>query len=101
MGFNMENHEILFTKIEAKEKEWQEQVKLLQTKTAELDPEKRVKIEQQLNKLDAKLKEIAKRTGELKKLTGSIKSDLTDRIVYAWIELFTEIDNAMLKLKNK
>lgn len=101
MGFKMENREILFKKIEAKEKEWQEQVKYLQLKAAELDSNKREKIEQQITKLDLKLKEIAIKTGELKKLTNNVHQDLGDRIVYAWIELFTEIDNAMLKLKNQ
>ena len=96
----MENREILFKKIEAKEKEWESQVKQLQSKVATFDSEARLKIEIQINILNIKLKEIEKRTNELKKTSSEIRPDLGDKIIHSWIESLTLIDNAISKLKN-
>lgn len=97
----MENREILFQKIEAKEKEWRTQLQQWQSKTAGLDFETRVKIQAQLDNLDTKLKKIETRTSELKNIINGIQNDLGEKIMYAWIEIFTEIDDVMLNLKNK
>lgn len=99
MEFIMENRKILFEKIEAKEREWDEQVKYLQSKAAGFDPETRIKVEKQINILNIKLKEVEQQTGKLKKISDQLHSELGDKLVHSWIELFTEIDNAMLKLK--
>jgi hypothetical protein len=95
----MNNHEHLFEKIEAKEKEWDAQVKHLRSKAVSFDSETRIKIEQQLDNLNVKLEAIKKRTSELKKTSSEAQQDLGDKIVHSWIELFTKIDKAMLKLK--
>lgn len=95
----MENREVLFEKIEAKEKEWKAQVKYLQSKAVNFDSETRIKIERQINNLNIKLKEIEKHTNELKKISNDPQHDIGDRIVNSWIEVFTKIDDAMLKLK--
>lgn len=97
MEFKMKNHE-LFEKIEAKEKEWEAQVKYLKAKAANFDPETRVKIETQIDKLNMRLKEIEKQTNALKKISNSVQHDLGDQIIHSWIESFTKIDDAMLKL---
>ena len=97
----MENREIIFEKIQAKEKEWQDQVQYLQSKIVNYDLERRAKIERLLDLLNIKLKEIEKRTGELKRISGNLQQDVGEKIIYAWIELFTEIDNSMMNLKNK
>lgn len=97
----MENREILFEKIEAKEKQWRAQLQQWQAKTANMDFESRIKVEVQLDNLDSKLKKIEKRTDELKGIINGIQNDLGEKIMYAWIEIFTEIDDVMLNLKNK
>lgn len=97
----MENREILFNKIEAKEKEWRAQLQQWQSKTIGMDFEARIKIEAQLDNLDSKLKKIEARTGELKNIINGVQNDLGEKIMYAWIEIFTEIDDVMLNLKNK
>jgi len=64
----MENSEIIFEKIQAKEKEWQSQVQYLQSKIVNYDLDRRIKIEKLIDLLNIKLKEIETRTGELKEL---------------------------------
>lgn len=97
----MENHEIIFEKIHAKEKEWKAQVEYLQSKVANYDLERRLKIEQLIDMLNIKLKEIENRTSELKKISENMHQDMGEKLIYSWVELFTEIDNAMINLKNK
>lgn len=97
----MMDRESIFEKIEAKEKEWKAQVKDLKLKTAYFDCATRIKIEKLADLLNTKLSEIEKRTKQIKKLSNDVQCDLGDKIIYSWVELFTEIDNAMLKLKKK
>lgn len=97
----MENREIIFEKIHAKEREWRDQVQYLQSKIANFDLERRIKIERLIDLLNIKLKEIENRTGELKKISENLHQDMGEKLIYSWIELFTEIDNAMINLKNK
>lgn len=97
----MENREIIFEKIYAKEREWRAQVQHLQSKVANFDLERRVKIERLIDLLNIKLKEIENRTGELKKISENLHQDMGEKLIYSWVELFTEIDNAMINLKNK
>lgn len=97
----MENREIIFEKIQAKEKEWKAQVEYLQSKVVHFDLDRRVKIERLIDLLNIKLKEIENKTGELKKISNNLHQDLGEKIIYAWVELFTEIDNSMINLKNK
>lgn len=95
------DRESIFEKIEAKEKEWKAQVKDLKLKTAFFDYETRTKIEKLADLLNSKLNEIEKRTKQIKMLSNEVQCDLGDKIIYSWVELFTEIDNAMLKLKKR
>jgi len=97
----MENREIIFEKIQAKEKEWQSQVQYLQSKIVNYDLDRRIKIEKLIDLLSLKLKEIETRTGELKRISGNLQQDVGEKIIYTWIELFTEIDNSMINLSNK
>lgn len=94
----MENREELFEKIESKEKEWEQQIKYLQARVANLDPSVRTKVEEQLEYLNGKLKEIESRTVNLKKISNEVEKEVGDKIVLSWAELFTKIDDAMLKL---
>lgn len=95
----MDNHEIIFEKIEAKEREWDAQIEYLRLKASGFDTETRLKIETQIDILNSKLKDLEKRTTELKKTSSQIQNDMGDQIVHSWVELFTKIDNAMLRLK--
>jgi hypothetical protein len=95
----MENREILFKKVEEKQKEWAAQIKSLQSKVSDMDFETRTKIEDQINNLNIKLMEIEKKTNELKKTSSEVQHDIGDKIIQSWIEVFTKIDDAMLKLK--
>lgn len=97
----MENREIIFEKIHAKEKEWKAQVEYLQSKIVNYDLERRLKIERLIDMLNLKLKEIENRTHELKKISSNLHQDVGEKLIYSWVELFTEIDNAMINLKNK
>lgn len=97
----MENREIIFQKILAKEKEWKAQVQYLQAKVANFDLERRLKIERLIDLLNIKLKEIENHTGELRKISENLHQDMGEKLIYSWVELFTEIDNAMINLKNK
>jgi len=95
----MENRGILFEMMEAKKKEWDTQVKNLQAKAAGFDTETRVKVEEQIKQLNIKLNEIENKTNEFRKTSNELGHDIEDKIIYSWIELFTKIDDAMLKLK--
>lgn len=97
----MENREIIFKKILAKEQEWKAQVQYLQSKIVTYDLDRRIKIERLIDLLNIKLKEIEKRTSELKRISDNLQQDLGEKVIYTWVELFTEIDNAMMNLKKK
>lgn len=97
----MENREVLFEKIEAKERQWRAQLEQWQAKAAGMDYEPRIKLEAQLENLDSKLKKIEKRTGEFKNIISGVQNDIGEKIMYAWIEIFAEIDDVMINLKNK
>lgn len=93
----MDNQE-LFAKIEAKEREWDSQVKLLRSRIVGFDVETRGRIEEQIDHLTSRLREIEKHTNQLKRISQETQHNLSEKIIHSWIELFTEIDNAMLKL---
>ncbi len=95
----MENREVLFKKIEEKEKEWAEQVQTLQANIAKIPYENRREIEEQINRLSMKLKELEKRSVELKKITSEVPHEMGEKIVHYWIELFVKVDGLMSKLK--
>ena len=95
----MENRDILFEKIDAKQQEWDEQVKYLRSRASGFDSEIRVRIEEQIDILSQKLKEIEKRTVELKKVSEATQQDIGENVIHSWIEVFTKIDNEMLRLK--
>lgn len=97
----MENYEIIFEKIQAKEKEWKSQVEELQSKISHFDMDRRIKIERLIDMLNLKLNEIETRTKELKLISENLNQDISDKLIYSWVELFTEIDNSMINLKNK
>ena len=101
MELKMENREILFEKMDAKQKEWNAQVKYLQSRATGLDTETRIIFDNQITNLNLKLKQIEKRTNELKKTSSQVQPEIGDMIVNSWIEVFTKIDDAMLKLKQK
>lgn len=100
-GVYMENHDIIFEKIHNKEKEWKAQVEYLQSKIINYDLDRRIKIENLIDMLNLKLKEIENRTQELKQISSNLHQDVGEKLIYSWVELFTEIDNAMINLKNK
>lgn len=100
-GVYMENRDIIFEKIHAKEKEWKAQVEYLQSKIVNYDLDRRIKIENLIDMLNLKLKEIENRTHELKQISSNLHQDVGEKLIYSWVELFTEIDNAMINLKNK
>lgn len=97
----MDNRDLIFQKILAKEKEWKAQVQYLQSKVANFDLERRLKIERLIDLLNIKLKEIENHTSELRKISENLHQDAGEKLIYSWVELFTEIDNAMINLKNK
>lgn len=96
----MENREILFKKIEDKEKEWEAQVKHLQSKADIFDPISRIEFEARINNLNLKLKEIEKRTNELKMASQEVEQSVGDMIIHSWVESLTKIDDAIFKLIN-
>lgn len=96
----MDNQEILFKKIEEKGKEWRIQVEHLQSKVVGFDFESRAKIEEQIGILNMKLKEIEQRTNELKETSKKLRPEIGDKLIHSWIESLTQIDNAILKLKD-
>lgn len=97
----MKNRKIIFEKIQAKEQEWKAQVQYLQKQIVNYDSDKREKIEKLIQLLNTKLNEIEKRTSELKKISENLSQDFGEKILYSWVDLFTEIDNAMINLKKK
>lgn len=94
----MENREALFSKIHEKENAWEEQLKHLQARALRFDTDTRIKIEDQINRLHFKLEQIKKRTNELKKTSLEMEPEAADKMIHSWVELFTKIDNAMIKL---
>lgn len=94
----MDNRDILFEKIKAKENAWEDQLRYLREKSTRFDTDTRMRIEDQLNRLHMKLQQIKQRTNELKRSSNDMDSATADKIVHSWVELFTKIDNAMIKL---
>lgn len=95
----MESREILFEKIQTKKKEWDTQLKHLESKIAGFDFDTRVRVQEQINYLNTKFKEIEKKTSELRTTKGEIQEDLGDKVIRSWMELLKKIDDAMSKLK--
>lgn len=95
----MESREILFEKIHTKKKEWESQLKLLESKVAVFDFDTRVRVQEQINYLNTKFRELEKKTNELRTARGEIQEDLGDKVIRSWMELLKKIDDAMLKLK--
>lgn len=95
----MESREILFEKIQTKKKEWDTQLKHLESKIAGFDFDTRVRVQEQINYLNTKFKEIEKKTSELRTARGEIQEDLGDKVIRSWMELLKKIDDAMSKLK--
>jgi len=99
MEFNMESREILYEKIQNKKKEWESQLKHLESKVVGFDFDTRVRIQEQIEYLNNKFKEIENKTNELRLEGGEIQQDLGDRVVRSWMELLKKVDDAMAKLK--
>ena len=97
----MGNRDSLLKQIEAKEKEWGDQVKNLQSKAAGFDVETRIKFEEQIRSLNKKLKVIELHTEGFKNHNNEVWNDFGGNIALAWGELVRTVDNAFLKLKNK
>ena len=97
----MESREILFEKILTKKREWESQLKNLETKVAGFDSDAREKIQEQIDYLNTKFKEVETKTKELRNTSAEIQQDLGDKVVRSWIELLAKLDKAMLNLKNK
>lgn len=94
-----DNHKVLFEKIEAKQKDWENQIQNLREKASHFDYETRTNFENQITNLNLKLKDLENRTLQVKNLSKNIEKELSEKLIYSWIELFTKIDNAMSKLK--
>jgi len=99
MEFKMESREILYEKIQNKKKEWESQLKHLESKVAGFDFDTRVRVQEQINYLNSKFKEIEKKTNELKLEGGEIQQDIGDRVVSSWMDLLKKVDEGMSKLK--
>lgn len=97
----MVDREILLKQIEAKEKEWEDQVKDLQSIASGFDAATRIKFEEQMSHLNNKLRVVETHLNEFKKHSHEVGGDLAESIAIAWTELVANIDNAFLKLKNK
>ena len=95
----MESREILFEKIEAKKKEWDTQLKDLKSKAQDYDTKTRIKVEEQIDNLNTKLRDVETRICELRNSSYEVQQDLGDKVVHTWLELFKKVDDAILKLK--
>jgi len=95
----MESREILFEKIESKKKEWDAQHKNLKSQVQGYDSKSRIKIEEQIDNLNTKLREVEARVNELRNSSHEVQLDIGDKVVHSWLELFKKIDEAILKLK--
>ena len=99
MEFKMESREILFEKIHTKKKEWESQLKHLESKVAGFDFDTRVRIQEQIKYLNKKFMEIEKKTKELRNASIEAQEDLGDKVIRSWMELLKKVDEAMAKLK--
>jgi hypothetical protein len=99
MEFKMESREILYEKIQNKKKEWESQLKHLESKVAGFDFDTRVRIQEQIKYLNGKFREIEKKTNEMRLESGEIQQDIGDKVVRSWMELLKKVDEAMSKLK--
>lgn len=99
-GVKMENRDELFEKIQTKEKEWEKQIELLQKRSQNFDSETRGKVEERIEILKTKLNDIKERTNKLKNAADMVQDDVAEKVIYSWVEMFTKIDNAMIKLKD-
>lgn len=97
-SLKMESREILYEKIQNKRKEWELQLQNLETKVAGFDFDTRVRVQEQINYLNSKIKEIENKTNELKTSSGEVQHDIGDMAVRYWMDLLKKIDDAMAKL---
>lgn len=88
----MQNREILLDKISRQEREWDRQLKHLQAKVAELDFEKRRRMEGYVHHLNLKLKIIGINTNLLKHADVQIWHTQGDKILRCWEELVHTVD---------
>lgn len=95
----MEKREVLLKKIEAQEKEWEAQIKHLQSKYADFDAETRMKLGKQLDEVNKKLHDVKYQTDKFKKTSNDEWQRLGDKITHTWNDIVTNIDNAILRLK--
>lgn len=95
----MSNREILFKKIDAQKKQWESQVKDLQSKMANLEADSRTEYEKQMHHLNKILKDADKYVHELKKHSDKAWHDIEASANHSWHELTVSIDDAISKLK--
>lgn len=95
----MENRDILLKKIEAQEKKWEAEVKHLQSRSANLDADTRLKFKEKLAELNRKLEDVRIQSSRVRRTSNDEWSRLGDNITHIWNDLVTNIDNAILRLK--
>jgi len=95
----MENREIFLEKIEAQKKEWEANLKYLQSKAANLDVDAHIEYEKHINNLKENLKKAERHSNEFRETSVDSWHNLGDDITIAWNDLVTNIDNAILSLK--
>jgi len=95
----MENREIFLKKMEAQKKEWEANLKHLQSKAAKLDADAHIEYEEHMHNLKEKLKEAERHSNKFRETSADSWNNLGDDIAHGWNDLVTNIDNAILRLK--
>lgn len=88
----MDQREIVLKKIDAQSREWNVQIRYLQSKVLDCDGETRLKLEKYVNHLGSKLKSIEKNTNKLKVASAGVWDKHGDSIAQCWEELVHNVD---------
>lgn len=88
----MEQREIVLNKISEKEKEWNHQVKYLQSVVLGLEADKFIRLQKYVKHLEQKLSSIQKNTNQLKTANLGVWEKNGDKILSCWEELVHNVD---------
>jgi hypothetical protein len=86
------NRESILKKIDAQEREWNNQLEYLHAKVSCFDPQKRLEFEQYVVHLNSKLKTIESQTTKLRNASLRVWEKHGENISECWTELVHNVD---------
>ena len=91
--------EVFLKLVEAQEKEWEAELKHLQSKAAMFQAEAMIEYDQNMKNLQQKLKESERAIENIKQIADDSWQDIESTIRGTWNEITSAIDNIISKFK--